>query len=87
MAKYRKKPIVIEAVVFYAETSCMMKLSKFLPFKVEVFEEYGKKHFIIPTLEGAMRATEGDYIIKGVDGEYYACKPDIFEKTYDFVEK
>ncbi|AYD39449.1 hypothetical protein D4Z93_02400 [Clostridium fermenticellae] len=87
MAKYRKKPIMVEAVVFYAEASYMMKLSKFLPFKIEVFEKDGKKHFIIPTLEGPMRATEGDYIIKGIGGEFYACKPDIFEKTYEFVEK
>ena len=40
-------------------------------------------YLIIPTLEGAMRAKIGDYIIKSVNGEFYPCKPDIFEKTYD----
>lgn len=39
----------------------------------------------IPTLEGDMRAVHGDYIIKGVNGEFYPCKPDIFDKTYDIV--
>ena len=39
----------------------------------------------IPTLEGVMRASEGDYIVKGVEGEFYPCKPGIFESTYDKV--
>ena len=41
---------------------------------------------LIPTLEGEMFASFGDYIIKGVNGEFYPCKPDIFAKTYDLVE-
>lgn len=41
---------------------------------------------VIPTLEGDMLAVENDYIIKGVNGEFYPCKPDIFEKTYELVE-
>ncbi|WP_407690379.1 hypothetical protein [Salimicrobium halophilum] len=40
----------------------------------------------IETLEGTMRADVGDYVIKGVNGEFYPCKPDIFEKTYEAVE-
>lgn len=40
----------------------------------------------IVTLEGVMQASEGDYIIKGVQGEFYACKPDIFEQTYEVAE-
>ena len=40
----------------------------------------------ISTLEGQMEASEGDYIVKGVDGELYACKPDIFKKTYEVVK-
>lgn len=62
MAKYRKKPIVIEAY----QTKVKM---------------------IIDTLEGAMVANVGDWIIKGVNGELYPCKPDIFEKTYEPVEQ
>lgn len=41
----------------------------------------------IKTLEGTMRASEGDYIITGVNGEKYPCKPDIFQKTYDVIEE
>jgi hypothetical protein len=39
----------------------------------------------IPTLEGVMRASEGDYVIKGIKGEFYPCKPDIFDSTYEMV--
>ncbi len=60
MAKYRKKPIVIEA------------------YQTEVA-------FDIHTLEGIMHADIGDWIITGVQGEQYPCKPDIFEKTYEKV--
>lgn len=62
----------------------------------EKFEPYMKKPLIvgayqtdkevyIETLEGVMKAEKGDYIIKGIMGEYYPCKPDIFEVTYDKV--
>lgn len=46
----------------------------------------GYDHILIPTLEGDMCARPGDWIIKGVNGEYYPCKPDIFEKTYEAVD-
>lgn len=70
--KYRKKPIVVEAVQFFKEGDHPMvkKIGNF---------------FIIETLEGAHVVTPGDYIIKGVAGEHYPCKPDIFEKTYEAV--
>lgn len=45
----------------------------------------GNAKLLIPTLEGVMEASEGDYIIKGVKGEFYPCKPDIFEATYEPV--
>ena len=45
----------------------------------------GIDHILIPTLEGDIRAEPGDWIIKGVNGEFYPCKPDIFEKTYESV--
>ena len=47
---------------------------------------YEPYYAMIPTLEGRMRADMNDWIIKGVQGEYYPCKPDIFEQTYDLVE-
>ena len=62
MARYRKRPVVIEAEGPIAETR------------------------LIDTLEGTMRADVGDYIITGVKGETYPCKPDIFEATYEPVE-
>ncbi len=60
MAKYRKKPVVIEA------------------YQTD-------KELNIETLEGTMHANVGDWIITGVHGEQYPCKPDIFEKTYEPV--
>ena len=46
----------------------------------------GRNTFFIKTLEGGVLVENGDYIIKGVNGEFYPCKPDIFEKTYEEVE-
>lgn len=51
------------------------------------YERYKLGSIMIPTLEGTMEAIPGDWIIKGVNGEFYPCKPDIFEKTYEKVEE
>lgn len=77
--KYRKKPVVIEAMQWDGENT--NQIAKFCRGKaiLQVFE----KCFHIYTLEGIMKASIGDYIIKGVKGEYYPCKPDIFEMTYE----
>lgn len=80
MTKYRKKPVVIEAEQFLNSAD----IHEFCKDKVR--EPVGKNYLEIETLEGIMRANEGDYIIKGVNGEFYPCKPDIFEKTYELVE-
>jgi len=76
--KYRKKPVVIEAVQWngsnYDEIGDFMGHSSTMEFNGS---------FVIPTLEGDMYASEGDWIIKGVKGEFYPCKPDIFEMTYE----
>ena len=79
MAKYRKKPVVIEAVQFtandwHAARDFVGSAAKETP-----------EGLVIHTLEGDMLASLNDYIIKGVDGEFYPCKPDIFEKTYEPV--
>lgn len=76
--KYRKKPVVIEAVQFTGKLSDIESLN--VP---EVSQELGSNTCQIPTLEGVMTASPGDWIIKGVNGEFYPCKPDIFEKTYE----
>ncbi len=83
--KFRKKPVVIEAVRYTG--SNMDDISALTGFSF--IAEMGlapKRWLIIETLEGKMKATEGDWIIKGVAGEFYPCKPDIFEATYEAVE-
>ena len=85
--KYRKKPVVIEAIQFTRKN--FEEIKRFTNNKAHSFilekSLYGKCTCIIPTLEGDHIATEGDYIIKGVKGEFYPCKPDIFEQTYEKV--
>ena len=83
MAKYRKKPVVVEAVQFFDNTDCICELSDFIG-SVKVSYE-NKPQVLIERLEGKMAANEGDYIIKGINGEFYPCKPVIFEKTYEAV--
>lgn len=83
MAKYCKKPVVIEAIKWCKDNCEEMLL--FLPKEFRCFSEYGELHII--TLKGIMLVSEGDYVIKGVNGKYYPCKPDIFEKTYEIVEE
>jgi hypothetical protein len=89
--RYRKKPIVIEAIQLTWENwpdICdhmeVGELSDGRPEGLLVGKDgIGLK---IPTLEGIMRASEGDWIIKGIKGEIYACKPDIFKETYEEVK-
>ena len=83
---YMKKPIIIEAMVFENTVECLYKLSEFMygqgkEAKINYCDKESPK-LIIDTLEGTMYASEGDYIIKGISGEFYPCKPDIFHKTY-----
>lgn len=93
--QYRKKPVVIEAVllensydsVYWAYEfvhNVGMESCSSLANKV-VNEILSNEGMVIKTLEGDMLASFGDYIIKGVNGEFYPCKPDIFHKTYDKV--
>lgn len=86
--KYKKKPVVIEAVQFTRNN--LEEVRRFLgesSRKREIITDYLEYFLEITTLEGIMTATEGDYIIKGVHGEFYPCKPDIFEATYELVEE
>ena len=80
MAKYRKKPVVIEAIQFNGENQ-----SDVAEFMGEMIRANFFPDILIETLEGTMKANIGDYIIKGVKGEFYPCKPDIFEATYEKV--
>lgn len=80
-----KKPIEIEAIKFtgWNWADCYQFMSEeplFFPQEVRFEEE-----IVIETLEGDMTANRGDYIIKGVEGEFYPIQPDIFHKTYDIL--
>ena len=84
MAFYRKKPVVIEAMNLSFETMnevkewCNGKTWSQPPMRAVT-------GISIKTLEGTMNASFGDWVIKGVNGEFYPCKPDIFEKTYEIA--
>ena len=88
MAKYRKKPVVIEAIQFIDDSEELIHISVFMNDSDLVinYSEKNNPKLKIETLEGIMNASLGDYIIKGINGEFYPCKPDIFEKTYEVVE-
>lgn len=81
--KYVKKPIVIEAIEYKKE----MSIAECMNFCDKLVYDIIDNEYAIKTLEGMMRVSEGDFIIKGVQGEFYPCKPDIFKATYDEVEE
>lgn len=84
--KYKKKPVVIEAVQFFPFEFCLRELAEW-GLNVELDTSNKNLPILhIPTLEGDMIAKGGDYIIKGVKGEFYPCRADIFWETYDRVE-
>lgn len=81
MAKFRKKPVEIEAKCFTGGNH-----NALIEWGAEAgIRRAASGRLIIPTLEGDMTVSIGDWIIKGVQGEFYPCKPDIFEATYDPV--
>lgn len=80
MAKFRKKPVVIEAVRFTKAN--FEEIEKFVGGDAE----FRDGELIVATLEGPLRAADGDWIIRGVKGEFYPCKPDIFAATYEPVD-
>lgn len=82
MAKYRKKPVVIEAVQYDGTTG-------HLPYEMgtAISRSTEGGSCFITTLEGEMECRVDDWIIKGVKGEFYPCKPDIFAATYELAEE
>lgn len=93
MAKYRKKPVIIDAVQFLRRFDWpewfreAVTENKIIVYGTGKFANPNEKCYAkIETLEGTMRAQEGDYIIKGINNEFYPCKPDIFMKTYELVK-
>lgn len=86
MAKYRKKPVVIEAVQFTGTGESCSEVSNFFGgtrTRIATWKGCTYDGGFINTLEGRMEFGKGDWIIKGVNGEFYPCKPDIFAKTYE----
>lgn len=83
MAKYRKKPVVIEAVQI---NNNVQELEAFIGDNGTVVQDEHCIIVSINTLEGVMTGTDGAYIIKGVQGEFYPCQKDIFEATYEPAE-
>lgn len=86
---FRKKPVTIQAIQWTGENT--KEVLDFIGRQITVGQVNmftGKVvDMDIPTLEGTMKATVGDWIIKGVKGEFYPCKPDIFEQTYECVSE
>lgn len=95
LVKATKRPVTVEAIQFLVTNQMgsepvnnAKEISRWVGKELGVSfmqtqdEPYGTFFLAIPTLEGVMRAQSGDWIIKGVNGEFYPCKPDIFEKTY-----
>lgn len=79
--KVKKKPVEVEAIKYTGDNKReVIKFTEGLAMTNTCYS-----HLTISTLEGMMDANVGDYIIKGVNGEFYPCKPDIFAKTYDII--
>lgn len=93
MAQYRKKPVVIEAIQYNNLNKEEIEnfVGKPLREKIDSYHyDQGLpippvRYLFIETLEGEMMVNPNDYIIKGVKGEFYPCKPDIFEQTYEII--
>lgn len=97
MAKFRKKPVVIEAIQLLGTRKSIIDCMSFMnikpnlsnPISDDKFDDYCRivenEGMKIETLEGEMTASVGDWIIKGIQGEFYPCKPEIFKLTYEEV--
>lgn len=99
--KFVKRPIEIEAIRFLETSRIKRKFGESVEYNTSDIALFmgktlhvrtvpskspeGRTFVVIPTLEGDMEANVGDWIIKGINGEFYPCKPDIFEKTYEEV--
>ena len=94
--KYKKKPVIIEAmkytednydeaITFVGKENCKVIVNRVNRLSMDPNKKEAIVTFFINTLEGNMLVSNGDYIIKGVNGEFYPCKPDIFDKTYEEV--
>lgn len=86
--RYRKKPVEIEAVQFRGSSTDIAHIQRWIDgdeYVAPGMRTADRKSMMIETLEGLLKARPGDWIIRGVHGEFYPCKPDIFEATYEPV--
>lgn len=98
MPKFKKRPVIIEAITFEEFVECGWRYleehgvesAHGMPWSFEYkghpITHEGDDCYLIPTLEGTMKFNRGEMLITGVNGEIYPCKMDIFEKTYELVE-
>ena len=86
--KFRKKPIIIEAIQWNGPENHAVDIlqSWGCPVGPDTYWDEPEQVLHIPTLEGMMRCVVGDWIIKGIKGEFYPCKPDIFTMTYELID-
>lgn len=86
MQKFVKKPVVVQAVEYNGANK--EEIEAFVGKKLDTIYTELKEplELKIPTLEGDMKVSKGDYVIKGIKGEFYPCKPDVFKSTYNVVE-
>ena len=85
MQKFVKKPVVIEAIQY--DGANITEIETFVGAKLpSVWLSVEDTQLVISTLEGDMKVSKGDYVIKGIKGEFYPCKPDIFKSTYNVIE-
>lgn len=101
-SKFKKKPVEVEAMHFVGDNMALMDVYQWIEQNTQgsfdvnnptapipasgVSIDAATGFMVIATLEGVMQVKVGDWVIRGVNGEFYPCKPDIFEKTYDLVE-
>ncbi len=89
--KFRKKPVIVDAIkwdgVNWNEVTDFLKGAKFHREYKDKSNQSKDMQIWITTLEGEMRADTGDWIIKGIKGEFYPCKNDVFEATYELVKE
>ena len=86
MPKFVKKPVVIEAIQYNGIN--ITEIESFVGVKLPtVLLSAENTQLVIPTLEGDMKASKGDYIIKGIKGEFYPCKPDVFKQSYNMIKE
>ena len=83
--KYRKRPVVIEAALYDGTPATCIPIHEWLHIEHGGTEAECDAGIYIDTLEGLMHVSVGDYVIRGVQGEFYPCKPDIFAATYEQV--